>query len=183
MPQNWKTLQRRTVLHQGKFLTVELHTLQLPDGRTIEDWAWVITPDYINVVLLDENEQFILFRQGKYGYEGLSLAPVGGLMEPGEDALSAAKRETLEETGFVAQAWISLGSTVVDANRGCGTAHGFLALGGRKIQEPTADDLEDQQMLRLSRDEVENALHDNQFRVLAWSHVIARGLLYLNRRK
>ncbi len=179
MPDDWKILGRRVVLQSGTFLTVEMHTVQLPNGRIIEDWSWVITPDFVNVVLLDADGQFVLFRQGKYAYEGLSLAPIGGLMEPGEDPLAAAQRETLEETGFTATTWIPLGSAVVDANRGCGTAHGFLALGGQPTQAPRADDLEAQEMLRLSRAEVQRALDESHFKVLSWSHFITKSLLWL----
>jgi len=183
MPDDWKILERRTVLQSGKFLTVEMHTVQLPDGTQIDDWSWVITPDFVNVVLIDENDQFVLFRQGKYAYEGLSLAPVGGLMEPGENPLEAAKRETLEEMGFASENWISLGSAVVDANRGCGIAYGFLALDARQIQQPDADDLEEQTMIRLSLEEVEQALEDNQFKVVSWSNFIAKSVLWLLRNK
>ena len=76
--QPWKTISRRTVLERGRFLTVEDHTVELPDGRTIPDWPWVIAPDYVNVVAITDKGRFLCFRQVKYSVEGTSLAPVGG---------------------------------------------------------------------------------------------------------
>jgi len=182
MAHHWKVTNKRRILQNGKFLTVEYHTVELPDGRVIEDWSWVITPDFINVVLLDEKEQFILFRQSKYAYQDVSLAIIGGYIESDEDPLAAAKRETLEETGYEAGEWSSLGSYHVDANRGVGKGHAFLARGGRKITEPHADDLEEQELVILSRAAVEQALFNGDFKVLPWSNTVALALLILDQR-
>src|SRR5512139_728419 len=103
--QSWKTLSRRVILEHSKYLVVEEHAVELPDGRVIEDWPWLITPDFVNVVAVTEGGQFLCFRQTKYGIEGDSLAPVGGYLEPGEDPLVAAQRELLEETGYQAAEW------------------------------------------------------------------------------
>jgi ADP-ribose pyrophosphatase len=175
--QPWKTLARHTVLTHSKFLAVENHTVQLPDGQIISEWPWIITPDYINVLAVTQEGQFLCFRQTKYSV-GVTLAPVGGYMEPGEDPLAAAQRELREETGYEASDWVSLGRYSVDGNRGAGTAHLFLALRARHVTEADADDLEEQQLLFLSRAEIEAALDDHQFKVLAWATVIALGLRY-----
>jgi ADP-ribose pyrophosphatase len=140
--QAWETLSRRVILGYSKFLTVEEHAVQLPDGQVISDWPWVVTPDFVNVVAVTEEGRYLCFRQTKYGIDGTSLAPVGGFMEPGEEPLAAAQRELLEETGYEGAEWIPLGSYRVDANRGAGMAYFFLALGVRRITEAVSDDLE-----------------------------------------
>lgn len=181
MSQDWKTTNKRTVLQNGKFLTVEYHTIELPDGTVIEDWSWVITPDFINVIIIDENGRFVLFRQTKYGIEGDSLAPVGGYIEANEDPLEAAKREMMEETGYEASDWTCFGSFRVDANRGAGMAYAYLATGAKKVTEPDADDLEEQELLLLSREEVEAALFNGEFKVLPWTSLVALSLLHLDK--
>jgi 8-oxo-dGTP pyrophosphatase MutT (NUDIX family) len=183
MTQKWTTTEKRTILQNGKFLTVEYHTIELPDGQVIEDWSWVITPDFVNVLLIDTEEQFVLFRQTKYAIDGLSLAPVGGYVEPNEDPLEAAKREVMEETGYEAQIWLDLGKYRVDANRGAGMAYAFLALDAKKVAEPDADDLEEQELLRLSRADVEQALFNGEFKVLPWTSLVALSLLYLDKHR
>jgi len=177
--QTWKTLARRTLLQCGKYLTVESHTVQLPDGRVIEDWPYVISPDYINVLPVTAEGQFLCFRQTKYALESTALAPVGGYMEPGEDPLPAAQRELREEMGYEATEWVALGSYRVGANRGIATGHLFLALGARYVTEPHSDDLEEQELLYLSRAEVEEALSRGEFKVLSWAANVALALHYL----
>jgi ADP-ribose pyrophosphatase len=169
----WKTLSRRTILDHGKFLRVEEHTVQLPDGRVIPDWPWLITPDFVNVVAVTEGGRYLFFRQVKYAVEGPVLAPVGGFLEEGEDPLTAAQRELLEETGYAAAEWVPLGQYRVDANRGAGTAHLFLARGARRVREARPDDLEEQELLSLSRAEMRSALVAGEFRVLPWAAVVA----------
>ena len=179
--QPWKTLNRRTILDHGKFLRVEAHTVELPDGQHIPDWSWVVTPDYVNVVLVTAAGQFVCFRQTKYAVDGVSLAVVGGYLEPGEDALAAAQREVLEETGYAAPTWHDLGSYAVDGNRGAGRAHFFLAIDAQPVAEIDADDLEEQEVVHLSRAQVSEALLAGEFKVLAWSAVVGLALHYLDR--
>jgi ADP-ribose pyrophosphatase len=172
----WKTLSKSVLLNHSKFLVVERHTLQLPDGRVIEDWPWVITPDYACVVAVTPNERYLVFRQVKYAVEGTTLAPAGGYLEPGEDPLAAAQRELFEETGYVADEWIDLGCYAVDSNRGAGTAYLYLARGARRVSEPDADDLEEQDLLLLSRKELEAALDAGAFKVVSWTAGVALAL-------
>ena len=128
------------------------------------------SPSFINAAVVTAESKWILFHQTKYAvgvqFHSNSLAPVGtrrifdliidcalskgGLLEPNEDALAAAKREVLEETGFVQMFllaaescalfdryeaadsdWHSLGACVADANRGCGIGHMFVAFNAK----------------------------------------------------
>lgn len=174
--QPWKTLSRTPLCRPNRFLAVEMHAVQLPDGRRIDDWPWLVTPDYANVLAETEEGRFLFFRQTKYAVEVASLAPVGGFLEPGEDRLAGIQRELLEETGYAAPEWHDLGTYVVDANRGAGKAHLFFARGARYVQAPVADDLEEQEPVQLTATEVAQALDSHQFKVLAWSTVVALGL-------
>ena len=179
--QGWKTLSRRTVLDRSPWLSVEEHALELPDGRVIDDWPWVESREFANVVAVTEDGSFLLFRQVKYAVAGTTLGPVGGYLDPGEDPLAAARRELLEETGHESDDWTPLGRYVVDGNRGCGVGHLFLARGARKVAEPDADDLEEQELLTLTRAEVEAALLAGELEVLSWAAAVALALVALER--
>jgi ADP-ribose pyrophosphatase len=175
----WETVSKETILDHGKFLSVENHVVKLPDGHIISDWPWVIIPSATIVLAVTEDEQFLCFRQTKYAVEGTCLAPVGGMLEPNETPLEAGQRELLEEMGYASENWISLGSHLLDPNRGIATMHLFLALNAKKVAEPDSDDLEDQELVILSRKEIEQALCVGEFRILAWSAVVAMSLNYL----
>ncbi len=177
---DWKTLSRRTVLEYRPYLVVEEHTIELPDGRVISPWPWVITPDYVNVVAITERGKFLCFRQTKYGIAGPSLAPVGGYLEPGEPPLEAAQRELLEETGYQAPDWTSLGAYRVDGNRGAGMAWFFLAQNAYPVAQPRADDLEEQELLLLDRAEVEAASVAGEFKLVSWTAIVLLALQHLH---
>lgn len=175
----WKTKSRKTVLEQRPWLVVENHTVELPDGRLIPDWPWIITPDYVNVIAMTADERFLCFRQVKYGLEGVTLGIVGGFVEEGEDPFQAARREMLEETGYESTDWTSLGSYRVDPNRGVAMGNLYLARQARYVAPRNADDLEEQELLLLTRSEIETALARGEFKVLAWAACLALALRQL----
>ena len=174
--QPWKTKDRKTILEQRPWLVVEHHEVELPDGRLIPEWSWIITPDYVNVVAVTEDGYFVCFRQVKYGLDGETLGIVGGFVEAGEDPFVAARRELLEETGYESADWVPLGSFCVDPNRGIATGHLYLARNARYIKPRNADDLEEQEIVFLTRTEIESALANGEVKVLAWAASIAFAL-------
>jgi ADP-ribose pyrophosphatase len=175
----WKTLSRTTILDHSKWLKVEDHVIELPDGKKIERWPWIISPSYVNVVVQNNDGNFVCFRQTKYAAEGITLAPVGGYLEPNEDPLECAKREMREELGYEAEQWISLGSFPCDGNHGNGTAHLFLARKARRVGEIIADDLEEQEVIILKKEELKQALLKGEFKVLSWSTAVALSLFHV----
>lgn len=176
----WRTRDRQTVFSQPPWLVVEQHTVELPDGRVINNWPWVIAPDYVNVVVETESGTFLCMRQTKYAIEGTTLAVVGGYLNQGEDPLEAAKRELMEETGYVAEEWITLGHYRVDPNRGMAVGHLYLARQARAVGKIESDDLEEQEIIYLSRVELEAALNRGEFKILAWAAAVGFALQRLD---
>ncbi len=181
-----RTLARRPLLAvgDGRFLRVEVHVVEFGDlatgpVRRVEDWGWVITPDFVNIAPVLADGRLLCLRQEKYAAQGLTLGLPGGYIEPGEDPLATAQRELLEETGCVARRWVALGRHVVDGNRGVGHGHFFLATGVEQQQAIDADDLEQQELLLLTVEEVRRALFDGEFQVMPWATCVALALLRL----
>jgi len=175
----WKTLKKEIILDHSKFLKVEQHTIELPDGKIISDWPWVVSPDYVLVLPVTNRKTLFLFYQTKYAVQGTSLAPIGGYLEPGEDALAAAKRELREEMGCEASEWIPLGSYPNNGNHGGGKGHLFLAFNAHKVGDLIIDDLEEMELVELSFEEVEQKLLQGEVKVMGWVAMIAMGLLSL----
>jgi ADP-ribose pyrophosphatase len=189
--ENWKTLSRTRVSDYGWRLKIEKHHLVTGSGEEISDWMWVHSPPFVNVIVCTTEGTWIVFKQTKYaigellGKDVISLAPVGGYVEKGEDPLGCAKRELLEEIGYVSDEWIQLSGDkglVTDANRGSGVAHLFLAKNSRKVgKSGTSDDLEEQIMVELSTAEIEDAVLRGEFKCQSWAACIALALLHLRK--
>jgi ADP-ribose pyrophosphatase len=178
--QNWQTKTREVILDERPWLMVERHAVELPDGRVIPDWTWVVTPDFVIVVAVTEDGAFLCFRQTKYALAGETLAVVGGYLNDSESPLSAAQRELREETGYEAVEWTDLGRYWLDPNRGMATGHLFLARGARWVAPIASDDLEQQELLHLTHEEVRAALLAGRFGVMAWTAALALSLQYLD---
>jgi ADP-ribose pyrophosphatase len=100
------------VLHQGRYLTFRVDTVELPDGRrSTRDIAG--HPGAVAVVAIDPHDRVALVRQWRAPVLGPLLEiPAGGLdvHQDGsrEEPELAARRELEEETGLRAGTWRKL---------------------------------------------------------------------------
>ena len=140
--------------HNKLRLVVETHNVELPNGKVVKEWPWIDAPEFVNVLAITQSGRFICLKQSKYCLPEKSIAPVGGYIENNELPLDAAKRELLEETGYESTEWIDLGKYRVDPNWGISTGYFFLARDAYSVREPSGDDLEDQQLMLLTKAEV-----------------------------
>jgi ADP-ribose diphosphatase len=71
-----------------------------------------------------------------------------------------------QETGFEAKNWTYLGGFVVNANQGESVSHMFHATDCRRIASPVSDDLEECEILMLTRDELLSAIGEGEIHIL-----------------
>jgi ADP-ribose pyrophosphatase len=157
-PHEWETLGRRIVYQAPPFLSLSVERVRLPDGRVIADYHRVEKPDYALVVPRLPDGRILLLRQYKHGVGAVGLYPPGGHIGEGESPLKAVQRELLEETGYVAERWHSLGAYTVDANQGSGRAHFYMADRLRLADSPDSGDLEAMEPAFLTSQELFDAL-------------------------
>ena len=173
----WKILDKKLVLERKPYLRVEDHEVQHQTGKIFENWPWVETPDVICVLAQTVDGEYLTFRENKYALQKESWSIVGGMVEEGESALKAARRELLEETGYRSEDWDHLGSYLLDANRGVGRVDLFFAQEANQVSEPQSDDLEEQELVLVTRDQLLRAVLQGEFQILPWSAAIALSLL------
>lgn len=179
-PERWETLERRLVYEQLPWLRLFSEHVRLPDGREVRDYLQIETPGYAMIVPLDTQGRIGLVRSYKRGLDDVDVQPPAGLLDPDETPLDSARRELLEELGCDAEAWQPLGSFILNGNYGAGWAHIYLATGCTQVQEPDSGDLEQQQVLWLSVEEVRAAWRSGGFRQIGASAAIGLALDHID---
>ena len=179
-------------LVESKWLRISKHSVRLPGTHnTIDDWLWIDYHDRINVLVEDEKKpgeerQFLVFEQSKYALEGKkSLAIIGGIIEPGEDPVAAARREVEEEMKLRCKNFHFLGRYRTDVNRGMGWLNSFLATNCSRDpkykhvaneNDVGKPDTERQDMKRISLSQLRKAARGGRFLEVQWSATVALAL-------
>lgn len=172
----WTVLDRKICYDHQPFLEVSVETVELPDGRRLADYHQVAMQEVSVVLAVDSDGSLVCLQQYRHGLRQTCICLPGGALLPDEPPELGARRELLEETGFMADRFRLLGAVRPHANYGCGREHYFLADGLRRVQAPDSGDLEETEIVHLTRAEVEDMVDRGTAMVTG---VLAGFLLYL----
>lgn len=95
------------VMYDGNFITVCKDNVLLPDGST-STREYITHPGAVAVLALLDNGKLVMERQYRYPLHREFIELPAGKIDDQEHILDCAKRELLEETGYVAREWIHL---------------------------------------------------------------------------
>jgi len=175
---NWKVLREEMLVNRDPWIRLSEQDVLLPNGAHIDGYILWEEREYA-LVVASTKDGIPLMRQYKHGLGTFSLDLPGGYLNKNEEALAAAKRELIEETGFTADEWIHLSSLILDNNRGKTRAHLFLAIDVHKASDPSPDETEELSMSFYGRHQLITMLHDGSISSLPTVAALLLALQYL----
>ena len=124
---SWKIIDFTTVL-ATPFVKVTKNEVELPDGGKIDDFYTVTIPDAALIVAVTPDHHLLLKKEYRLACRSDVIECPAGMVEKGEEPLQTAKRELLEETGYISDNWTYLGPTWESTSKLTNTMHLFLAI-------------------------------------------------------
>jgi ADP-ribose pyrophosphatase len=135
-PKPWRKRAERVAYDH--FRRVLSRTFELPDG-TVADFEVLDLLDSVAVLALTPAEEVLLVEEFRPGPEAILMELPGGVVEPGQAPVEAARAELLEETGYEGDL-IEVGTVVRDAYA-TNVKHAFAATRCRRVGDPEHPEL------------------------------------------
>jgi ADP-ribose pyrophosphatase len=101
----WDIVERKELVDASPFLKLYRETVVLENGRLIDEYYTIDQPDYCVIFAMVNHDEILGIRHYKHGAKWVNLGLPAGYIKDGELPLSAAQRELLEKTGYLAKRW------------------------------------------------------------------------------
>ena len=123
-------------MYDNRWVRVMLVDIETPDGQRFEHHVVRLQTVAISAIKNAQDEVLMMWRH-RFATDEWGWELPGGIVDPGEDALAAAGREVLEETGWRPRSLRHL-LTFQPMPGMVDTPHAlFVAEGAEKVEEPT----------------------------------------------
>ena len=138
-------------------------TCRMSDGTIINDYYVNEYADWVNAIVLTEQEEIILVEQYRHPGNDFFLEIPAGKIEEGETYEEAIIREVREETGYVSdQKPILLGQFMVNPATQTNKVITFLIVNAAKQYEQELDETERVEVQIFPFEDMESMIQDNR---------------------
>lgn len=159
----WRTIHSDTVF-ASKYVTVKCDEVEFEDGLRIPDFYTIRIPDAACICAITEDVRVLLKREYRYACQEALIELPAGQFEKNENPLDVAKRELLEETGYISDCWIYLGATRESTSKLTNTMHLFMATGCKLIAKQHLDKTERLEAWGVPLDEAVDMVMQNEIK-------------------
>ncbi len=183
-PLAWEEVSTEHIV-QDEWIDFRRSAYRFPDGSVFEPYYSYSRRDYVVIVASDEEGNYLCVRQFRQGIKEVTTEfPAGGIERkdgreyggaddlPAEDALEAAKRELLEETGYESSEWKHLLTVPSNATIADNYAYLFAAKNCRRVSGQSLDETEFLNAEKHTAQEIEALIAEGKFQqaihVTAW---------------
>ena len=181
----WEEVRTEHIV-QDEWIDFRKSAYRFPDGTEYEPYYTYSRRDYVVIVATDTEGNYICVRQFRYGINEVTTEfPAGGVERKdgkcygerkvgvlSEDTLETAKRELMEETGYVSDEWTHLLTVPSNATIADNYAYIYEAKNCRKVAEQNLDETEYLDVELHTADEIESYIKSGDFQqamhITAW---------------
>lgn len=158
----WTVLSSEKLLSKGTWMNLRMEKVQLPSGAIVPEWFVLEFPDWINVIAITKDGDFVMEDQYRHALGETHYELVAGVIDPGETPLEAAKRELSEETGYEGGEWSLFMTVSPNPTNHTNLSYTFLAVGVEKKREQHQEATEDIHVDVFTEAEVRELLESGQ---------------------
>jgi 8-oxo-dGTP pyrophosphatase MutT (NUDIX family) len=159
MIDGWE-VEEEKVLLKTSVATIKSGPVKCCRSGRKKDFYLFDFPDWVNVVAVTPDNQLVMIRQFRYGSRRSEIEIPGGMIDPGEDAVTAACRELQEETGYVGIDPVIIGKVCPNPAIQRNVCYTVLVREARQTASRKFDDMEDIECFLRSYEEVETLIRD-----------------------
>lgn len=175
--EKWDKLGHEYVF-ESKWLKVRKDIVRLPNGVILDDYFVLEYPTWVHVIAITEDGLFVMERQYRHGLGQIDFEICAGTCEKGEDPLTAAKRELLEETGYAGGNWELYGISAPNPAAMTNLNYTYLVNGVKKVSVPHQELSEDIDILLMTLEEVRELMDKGQITqgcmlAMLWKYMVS----------
>ncbi len=158
----WKVINSTPLLNLGPWLNVRQEEVELPNGTRIPSWFVMDFPNWINVIAITKEGNFVMIDQYRHALGETHYELVAGVVDEGETPLQAAQRELHEEAGYAGGEWQLFMTLSPNPTNHTNFSYTFLATGVEPMGQPHQEPTEDIHIHILRPDEVKQLLSEGE---------------------